>query len=46
MNEELTSIAVAAGAPKEVLNEMWFHIFCQKFAHILLTMAEEEIQGD
>lgn len=42
MNEVLRDIAVEAGAPKEVLNELWFNIFCQNFAHLILEMAEEE----
>ena len=42
MNEVLRDIAVEAGAPEEVLNELWFNIFCQNFAHLILEMAEEE----
>ena len=44
MNETLREIAVAAGAPAEMLDELWFNIFCQKFAHVILTMAEEETE--
>jgi hypothetical protein len=29
-----------AGAPEEVLNELWFNIFCQQFADVLLTEVE------
>lgn len=42
MNDALREIAVAAGAPEEVLDDLWFSIFCQNFAHLLLAMAEEE----
>ena len=44
MNEELKQIVIQAGAPKEVLDTLWFNIFCIKFAALLLTMAEEELQ--
>ena len=44
MNQALREIAVEAGAPAELLDELWFNIFCQKFAHTILTMAEEEIE--
>jgi hypothetical protein len=42
VNEELKSIAVKAGAPEEVLNTLWFNIFCQKFAHLLVEELEKE----
>jgi len=42
MNEILQELAVEAGAPAEMLNELWFHVFCQNFAHLLLEMAEAE----
>ena len=44
MNEELRKIAEAAGAPDEVIDTLWFSIFCQNFAHLLLEMAEDECQ--
>lgn len=40
MNEELKQLVLKAGAPEEVLNELWFNIFCQQFADILLTEVE------
>ena len=43
MNKALREIAVAAGAPEEVLNDLWFSVFCQNFAHLLLEMAEKEV---
>ena len=43
MNEELKAIAVEAGAPEEVLNTLWFNIFCQKFAYLLVEQLEKEI---
>jgi hypothetical protein len=42
MNEELRKIAIEAGAPEEVIDTLWFSIFCQNFAHLLLEMAEAE----
>lgn len=41
MNDDLREIAIKAGAPEEVINQMWFSIFCQKFAHELITILEE-----
>jgi hypothetical protein len=46
MNEQLKKIAAAAGAPVEVINQLWFGIFCQKFADVLLTLAQEEQSND
>jgi len=46
MNDELKALAIQAGAPYQVLNELWFHIFCMKFADILLTQVEEEVFND
>ena len=42
MNEALREIAERAGAPKEVLNTMWFNLFCKHFAHELLLELEQE----
>ena len=42
MNEVLKEIVIKAGAPEEVVNELWFNIFCQKFAHELMTILEEQ----
>ena len=39
MNETLREIAEAAGAPAEVIDTLWFNIFCQNFAHLLLELA-------
>ena len=44
MNETLREIAVAAGAPAEMLDELWFNIFCQNFAHLILSAAEAELE--
>jgi hypothetical protein len=43
MNTELKNLAIMAGAPEEVLNTLWFNIFCQKFAHLLLEEIEKEV---
>jgi len=42
MNEELKQLVLKAGAPEEVLDELWFNIFCQQFAHLLISEMEEE----
>ena len=42
MNEKLKALAVEAGAPVEVLNTLWFNIFCQKFAHLLVEELEKD----
>jgi hypothetical protein len=41
MNEELKQLVLKAGAPKEVLDELWFNIFCQQFADVLINEMEE-----
>ena len=41
MNDELKAIAVEAGAPEEMLNTLWFNVFCQKFAYLV---AEELVK--
>ena len=41
MNEELKQLVLKAGAPEEVLNELWFNIFCQQFADVLINEMEE-----
>ena len=43
MNKELKKLAQQAGAPEEVLNELWFGLFCMKFADVILTNAEQEM---
>jgi len=42
MNEFLKKLVIEAGAPKEVLDELWFNIFCQQFANLLISEMEEE----
>ena len=44
MNEALRNIAIDAGAPEEVIDTLWFNVFCQNFAHLLLLMAEQELE--
>jgi hypothetical protein len=43
MNNELKKLAQQAGAPKEALDELWFNIFCMKFADVILINAEQEM---
>lgn len=42
MNSALREIAVEAGAPEDMLNSMWFNIFCMKFAHLIISEMEAE----
>ena len=42
MNDELRKLCVEADCPEDVLNSMWFNIFIQRFASILLDAVEEE----
>ena len=41
MNEELKNLAIMAGAPEEVIHTLWFNIFCQQFAYLLIKEMEE-----
>jgi hypothetical protein len=43
MNNELKKIALQAGAPVEVIDELWFNLFCQQFADAILSNAEQEM---
>lgn len=44
MNKDLRELAQEAGAPAEVIDELWFNIFCMKFASVILTNAEQEMR--
>ena len=46
MNDELKALVMKAGAPPPLLNEIWFNIFCQQFANVLLSQAEVEVFGE
>jgi hypothetical protein len=43
MNEELKQLALQAGAPTEVIDQLWFNIFCMRFASVVITEAEHEL---
>ena len=43
MNTELERIVRAAGAPEEAMDQLWFTVFCQQFAHLLIAELETEI---
>lgn len=45
MNEELKKLVIEAGAPVEMLDELWFDVFCQKFADRLIKEVED-LYGD
>lgn len=40
MNKALKELATQAGAPEELMDELWFTIFVQKFAHLLICEME------
>jgi hypothetical protein len=40
MNTELERIVRAAGAPKEAMDQLWFVVFCQQFADLLIQELE------
>jgi len=42
MNEELRKIAINAGAPEEVIDDLWFNIFCTKFADLIIKEMEDQ----
>lgn len=45
MNAELKKIAIEAmGGECEVFDTMWFNIFCQKFAYLLLEDFERSLE--
>jgi hypothetical protein len=41
MNEELKKLVIEVGAPVEMLDELWFNLFCQKFADRLIKDCED-----
>ena len=43
MNDALKVLAVEAGAPNDLLNALWFNVFCQKFAYLV---AEELVKEE
>ena len=44
MNESLKQLAVKAGAPTEMLDKLWFDIFCQKFADQIIAELEKDAE--
>jgi hypothetical protein len=45
VNDELKALAMAAGAPEDVMDELWFSIFCKQFAHLLLEEMEKTLDA-
>lgn len=41
MNEELKKLVIESGAPIEMLDELWFNVFCQQFADRLIKEVED-----
>ena len=44
MNEELRKIALKAGAPEDMMDSLWFNIFCLKFADLIISACEDELK--
>ena len=44
MNNELKQLAVDAGAPEDMLNKLWFNVFCQKFAYLVAEELQVETE--
>jgi hypothetical protein len=42
MNAELERIVRAAGAPEQAMAELWFVVFCQQFADLLISEMEAD----
>jgi hypothetical protein len=42
MNTELERIVRAAGAPEQAMAELWFVVFCQQFADLLIQELEAD----
>ena len=40
MNAELERIVRAAGAPEQAMDQLWFVVFCQQFADLLISEME------
>lgn len=43
MNAELERLVREAGAPEEVMYQLWFRVFCMHFADLLIAQCEAEI---
>lgn len=43
MTEFLKQIVIDSGAPPEVMDELWFNMFCQNFAHVIISEMEKEL---
>jgi hypothetical protein len=40
MNTELERIVRSAGAPEDAMDQLWFVVFCQQFADLLIQELE------
>ena len=40
VNAELERLVRTAGAPEEVMDQLWFVVFCQQFADLLIAEIE------
>ena len=40
MNAELERLVREAGAPEEVMDQLWFRVFCMQFADRLIAEME------
>lgn len=46
MTKDFENLIRLSGAPEEMMGELWFIIFCHKFADNLLTLAEQELEDE
>jgi hypothetical protein len=46
VNAELERLVREAGAPEEVMDQLWFAVFCQQFAHLLISEMEMDQEAD
>ena len=44
MNDALKALAAEAGAPEDMLNKLWFNVFCQKFAYLVAEELQVETE--
>jgi hypothetical protein len=46
MNAELAKLIEAAGAPRQVMDKLWFQVFCEKFAYLLTEEFEKACEAE
>ena len=46
MTPKLQELMREAGAPEQVMDKLWFNVFCQKFAYVLADAMGYEIVNE